>query len=476
MTAIILLPVLDILLYIILLILLVRKWTFGKAHKRFALFLIVSITWLILITLETLTRSSLEVYTLLLKLDFSLATIAAPLFLAFTIHFPKQNPKFSTKKETLLFLPIPLLIFAVFKEAIFKVMNVEGLVFNKTFYAFYIVTLMVYFLILGATVLIKKYKNAQGISRLQLKYFISGYIISIAFVLYLSIHNALISIISDLVMTILIHLVIIFPLSVFYSITHYRLLDIRIIIRKSLIYSILFALLLGLAAFGIILISTYLTSALNTTFIVGAAIISVLLAVLFHPTKILIQRLVNSVVFTKTPIYEDQIALVKQTLQDGKEFKKLFAKMEDILRQTLKTDQIFVAIENPSHDALEEHFSHNLICSPPPLNSPIIKHLEEKRALLVREEIPYIIEEDQAQKDILSQAEKFLNKAKAEIVLPLFYDEKIIGLLMLGKKQNQESYSANDIGFLESFQKDFSLAISNTLLYEAAIARAKQTT
>ena len=104
MTAIILLPVLDILLYIILLILLVRKWTFGKAHKRFALFLIVSITWLILITLETLTRSSLEVYTLLLKLDFSLATIAAPLFLAFTIHFPKQNPKFSTKKETLLFL------------------------------------------------------------------------------------------------------------------------------------------------------------------------------------------------------------------------------------------------------------------------------------------------------------------------------------------------------------------------------------
>lgn len=259
-----------------------------------------------------------------------------------------------------------------------------------------------------------------------------------------------------------------------YAVIKYRLMDIRIIIRKSVIYSILSAIFLGLAAFGIILLSTYITPALNTTFIIGAALISMALALLFLPAKKLVQKAVNAVIFTKTPVYEDQIVLVKQTLRNGQEFKKLFAKMEEILKQTLKTDEIFVAIKNHSQNALEEHYSHNLICSPIALDSPLIKYLEEKKDPIVKEEIPYMIEESQAQKDMLNQAKKFLSKARAEIALPLLQDEKVIGLLLLGKKQNEESYSSNDIGFLESFQKDFSFALSNTLLYEAALARAKQ--
>lgn len=471
--AIIIVSLFDILLYISFIILLIKRWTTNKAYKRFILFLIISTIWLFVITLEVFVKN-LESYSLLAKLDFSIAALAAPLFLIFTIHFPKQNSNLSNKKEFLFFLPTLLLIFAIFKGSIFKVLNFNNVIYNNTLYILYISILILYFIPINATILIKRYKNAKGVLKLQLRYFIFGYLISIALALYLSIHNALISRLPEPIFTILVHLVIIFPICAFYSITRYRLFDIRIIIRKSLIYSILFAILIGLAAFGITLLSKYISSAFNTTFIFGAAFISVALALLFYPAKKLIQKIINKIVFSKTPVYEDQIVLLKQTLQNGKEFKKLFAKMENILRTTLKTEEIFVAIKSHRENSLEEHYSRNLICSPIAQDSPLIKYLTEKRTLLVKEEIPYLIEEDKRQQDILAQAEKFLSKANAEIALPMFQDEKIIGLLLLGKKQNSEPYSANDISFLESFRKDFAYALSNTLLYESALARAKQ--
>lgn len=409
-----------------------------------------------------------------LKSSYAAGFLVAPSALVFILAFIKG--KIALKKIFVLYITsIILFLLTYFDGLIIKKADsiflggFEG-EFGPLFPVFSIYSILLVLFTLSK--LFIETKKAQGVKRLQLQYFSLGMFLfgSIAslcsFILPMLGINRLISLDSSSSLF--------FIIFTAYSITRYRLFDIRIIIRKSLIYSILFAILIGLAAFSITLLSKYISSTFNTTFIFGAALISVALALLFYPAKHLIQKIINKIVFSKTPVYEDQVVLLKQTLQNGKEFKKLCTKVENIIRTTLKTEEIFVAVKNPSQSSLEEHFSRNLICSPIALDHPLIRHLAEKRTLLVKEEIPYLIDENKRQKDVLNLADKFLNKARAEIAVPLFCDEKIIGLLLLGKKQNNESYSANDLEFLETFQKDFSYALSNTLLYESALARAKQ--
>jgi len=69
-------------------------------------------------------------------------------------------------------------------------------------------------------------------------------------------------------------------------------------------------------------------------------------------------------------------------------------------------------------------------------------------------------------KDILMT--DFLRKYGAEVIIPLKTGEKIIGIIILGKKESEAIYNSEDIQVLEIIGSQAAMAIQNALQYETA--------
>ncbi|MBI3292712.1 MAG: hypothetical protein HYZ73_07905 [Elusimicrobia bacterium] len=119
------------------------------------------------------------------------------------------------------------------------------------------------------------------------------------------------------------HLVALYCVIVMYAIVRYRFLDIQLVIRRSLIYSILVT-LLTVGYFGAIyLIEQFFQSHLgyrSTTISIAAF---ALMAFLFQPLKIAIQRLVDWLIF-RAP-HEELVKRMERLEQEASQAEKLRA-------------------------------------------------------------------------------------------------------------------------------------------------------
>ncbi|MCK4745086.1 GAF domain-containing sensor histidine kinase [Candidatus Parcubacteria bacterium] len=66
----------------------------------------------------------------------------------------------------------------------------------------------------------------------------------------------------------------------------------------------------------------------------------------------------------------------------------------------------------------------------------------------------------------LSKTMDEMKKNKIEIILPLIIRKKIIGVLIIGKKNGYKDYNKQDIGILKIIASQSAVAIENALLYE----------
>ncbi len=77
---------------------------------------------------------------------------------------------------------------------------------------------------------------------------------------------------------------------------------------------------------------------------------------------------------------------------------------------------------------------------------------------------------------IREKAKDYLNLTEASVVIPLVLNEKLLGIINLGKKANFRRYRAIDFYFLTILKNESTIAISNSLLYENIEEQVKQRT
>ncbi|PIY96559.1 MAG: hypothetical protein COY66_03865, partial [Candidatus Kerfeldbacteria bacterium CG_4_10_14_0_8_um_filter_42_10] len=106
----IIVSIIEIFLYLVIGVLVLKVWKFGKAQRRFFFLMLVMSGWLFNALLEVVVRSNLIIYDWLIRLDYVLGALIAYFFILFAFHFPRNNLQLSFKKELLLFIPILLLI------------------------------------------------------------------------------------------------------------------------------------------------------------------------------------------------------------------------------------------------------------------------------------------------------------------------------------------------------------------------------
>jgi len=99
--------------------------------------------------------------------------------------------------------------------------------------------------------------------------------------------------------------------------------------------------------------------------------------------------------------------------------------------------------------------------------SNLSQWLNEHKKALEREQV----EVDPQYEPIKQEALAWLNQNMAELLIPIMMEDKISGLLGVGKKENLRSYTAKDIELLEKMGRQLGVTINNSLHHEDIVEK-----
>jgi sigma-B regulation protein RsbU (phosphoserine phosphatase) len=102
-------------------------------------------------------------------------------------------------------------------------------------------------------------------------------------------------------------------------------------------------------------------------------------------------------------------------------------------------------------------------------DQPLVKIVEAEK----RELTKYDVLEDPRYRDVSQACVKDLEDVRSSLVVPLVYQEKVIGLLNLGEKKSGKPYNRQDIDLLHAVANQGAVAIENARLFQENLEKQR---
>ena len=287
-------------------------------------------------------------------------------------------------------------------------------------------------------------------------------------------------------------------LAIAYAIIRYRLMDIRVAVKRSTIFSgiviavtasyALTAFLLGLVIFG----GVY---TLKAQFIIGL-IVAVLVAFGFRPLYEWLKRTTDAYLFKGDYKPQKLLADISDVLSRTLDLDRVIKTLREKIISTLRVGEMEVVVleENeinqgqPSqsrplqgrdfqgsplknYSDSHESDSHGIVSSSSsatPHNDrfkKFIDYFKKQRDVLVLEELQRRYA-DRTKFDKSFLLIKEMEKFKTALMVPLFLKDKLVGLFLLSAKKSGDMFTNEDIKTLETIASQAAIAIENSRLYE----------
>jgi len=405
------------------------------------------------------------------KTAFATGILVALFFFYFTLAFRETaktpiKPLFLLKAGAIPLLTVGLCFTNLVVENVTRNNNVVNIKMGPGETAYNLV--FIAFLFLGFYNLFKSYREGLSLKRLQLRYFILG---TLATIILVVINNILIPIVSNSwgQASYTPYFTVIMFVSISYAIVRHRLLDIEVIIRRSLIYSILLAVLTG--------IYSVLVFGLNRIFLpegtasfprITDIIAIVLVALTVDPLKRFIETATDKVFFKARYNMEETLNQVSEKIASVIELPQLVSEIKRVLKESVKVSKIAIYAKADHHYVLLDNasdFQHHLDTSIEKKHF-LKDYFEKKPELIVLSEVKQNIQDNKNVDPSLAETVKALTEKKVEIIAPLLVKGELTGAMFLGEKLSQDIYSNEDIRFIEILSHQAALALENAKLYQ----------
>ncbi len=268
--------------------------------------------------------------------------------------------------------------------------------------------------------------------------------------------------------------VIIFPLSIGYSIVKHKLFDIDVIIEKAITYGLLTGAvgsIFALTVLGFNVAFAKYGGWKNPAFFV---ILSGFLVIALNPLKNRIQDLVDLTFFRKKYDYRGTVEELSYAMTSLLSIEKIIDKIIEIAKNTMFSDHVSVLIYNQDIGAYERHFRKGEAGSSPDTT------LEESSILI--QQLNFhgneIFKEDLiADERYLHNSQKLMqefDRLNASLIIPLFFKKQLIGLIALGDKKSGLTYTSRDVNLLKLMANQSAIALENALAFKLVEDYAKR--
>ncbi|MBU0732407.1 GAF domain-containing protein [Patescibacteria group bacterium] len=461
-------PILLILL--VLFFLFIRKK--GKTDTKVFSFVILSLAfWVFTLIFADSGKNEFSV------LWWTRLALVGPIFaiyflVIFSYLFPKVKESFSKLKAVLFAIPPVIILPFVFTKYNIESVTIESWGSNPEAGILYQVLLvyLIIYLFFSLRNFYLSYKEYEGIYRFQIVYLFLG----IVLFLTIAIITNLFSVIFDFAQASIFGPAssLFFIGCVAYTVFRYRLMDIRIVIRKGLVY--FGAIIVIVVVAGLLM---YVNSYFN--FPISAMVLGIILMIgaliAYDPLKNLFFKTANKYFFTSLYNYQRTLKNLTTELTTIIDIDKIFSLIIDSISIAMGIETACVLLTKEEGKnrftyrvQVNKNFNKSEIDKLKKGNF-IAKYLKKYKRILVVNELHREKDLNNDKTTVLSNLEKMekqLKDLRISICLPLLAKGELIGIIILGNKASKDAFTVEDLDLLETMTHQASVAMENAQLYE----------
>ncbi len=207
------------------------------------------------------------------------------------------------------------------------------------------------FIGLGVVTLFLRYRNSSALVRLQMRWLLVGVVAQVGLVASLSWLES--SGIDTKFFSTLYAVII--PVAIGIAILRHRLYDIDIIIRRTLIYSALTAILAAVYFGSVVLVQRIFRAVIGPSNDLAIVISTLAIAALFSPLRQRIQNVIDRRLYRRKYDAEQTLAHFSQTLRDEVDLETLKASLVSVVRETMQPTKVALWVREPTQRSLLEN-------------------------------------------------------------------------------------------------------------------------
>lgn len=396
---------------------------------------------------------------------FAQLIFAPPVFIRFFLYFPVRKKLFDKRWFTATLYIISILnVVTIFSRRWIQfpdfVGTINGIILIGSFCA-------------GLGIFVHTYfKHVEHSRRKQLKPILIGFAIGLLAFIYIFTILLINRFFFLKTLNLLpIALIICMPLAFGYSIFKYRLMDIDLIIKRSLIYGVITATLAAIylmIVFGIGNLLSYFLGMENNQLMNAVAFISI--ALVFDPIKRRTQEWIDRSFYQERYNYQKALLEFSQELPRLMNLEQILNSMANRISGTMHVEKIAIVLCD------EKEGCYSLTKNIPQNYSQFVQQENGLIALLQETKKPISLALLDVEPDsvplIQSDKEKILNSGVV-LSVPMFIQNRLVGTINAGPKMSGKIYSQEDIDLLSTVASQAAIAIENARLHKSEIEKQK---
>lgn len=264
--------------------------------------------------------------------------------------------------------------------------------------------------------------------------------------------------------------VMLYPIIYTYAILKYRLMDISVAITKTGIFIAVYSLILGIPFFIGYRFQTYLTSLLHSNWWLGPLVSSTVLATLGPFIYLYFDKKTQNRLLKEQRGYQNILRNASSGMIRIKDLRKLLNLIVHVVTKTVRIRNAAIYLldkENNTYilqairgDSVTKEVEHVVDAG-----SPLIWTITNRRSLVVTGEEVMRLGDEQDNVSLLKLTEQLLS-LRADLVVPSFADERLIGFIVLGEKVSKKLYNQDDMNVFSVLANQAALAIENAQFYD----------
>ncbi len=260
-----------------------------------------------------------------------------------------------------------------------------------------------------------------------------------------------------------------------YAVVRHRLLAIRVVLLRSLFYSLLTGLVIAIYIGAVLGLQALARQGFGYTSPVYAVLAIIVLSAVFLPLRNLMQRQLDRLFFRERYDYQKVLQAFSASAVSIYDPEQMLGLIERTVRQTMQVDRVFIML----HEREGRTFRIRRACGIEPEvaerlsladGSPLADWLRRHQAPLLREEAGLAAE--------LAEliATHSLLFEQCPVLAPILLKDQLIGLLGVGEKLSGAIYSEEDLRFLNTVANQAATSIDNATAYQEVERRLSEQT
>lgn len=256
-----------------------------------------------------------------------------------------------------------------------------------------------------------------------------------------------------------------------YAIAKYRLMDISLVFRRSLAYSLFVGVVTGFLLITVILIEKFFQRFIGTGYVIPTLIAVAILAFVFDLLREKIKLFLDSLVFRGRFGYQKALVNLGETLVSMMNIDDLLQTLVSALKEKMRVERCSVLLWEEASGKYTvkaaigvEPVTENITFKP---DDYLVRTLATERKLMplgiiVGEELQSMASGEQPfMQHIFGQMYKQMQLIGADICVPMMLQDRLIGFITLSNKKTGAMFNAEDMKILTNLARESSLTIEN---------------